>query len=206
MLVILVAPGIFQLRLNRISSCHMWLSYNSTDKYNDIIAKLAQGINTLCQDCGFTAGNIVDGFLRCFPDSSDHVTLRAQLTGTSQVGILHLLSYVEDWVQSTQSVTVLHVSLGVNRSCPSVIEDLDQPECHTVTTVGSTTTEVEVTTHMQGIDATCATNSPQNCFYFVGGIAILGCLWIVTLLVLVVVSILLAIARKSLKKAIRINK
>lgn len=195
----------FQIRLSRIfPTCDAWVAYESAAKYNDIITKLTQGVNTLCQDCGFTTRNIIHGFLRCFTDSQDHVTLRALLTGTNQISdIALLLSYIEDWVQSTQSMTVLHVSMGVDQSCSSVIENLNQTECHTV---DSTTT---VTTNIPEA-STCITSNLPNNSSPIGGVATLGVLWIVTLLALVVVStvlaILLAIARKDLKNAKRANK
>ncbi len=99
------------------------------EKIDDIQDELQNQINSLCT-CGFTPQHITTGELQCFT-SSDEVTYRTRLSGTTSVNSSEILGYLEEWVTSgTASILVLGFRLNLDSSClPVAIDSLADPEC-----------------------------------------------------------------------------
>ena len=88
-----------------------------------------KGIEGICPQCGFTRDNIEEGGFRCLGPDEDHATFRATLRGTVGVNSSQLISYVEEWVQSSPSVLVQGLWLDVDKSCSVEIASLQDPGC-----------------------------------------------------------------------------
>lgn len=86
-------------------------------------------ISSRC-NCDFTENHIRKGGFLCFPSSSQAITYRGELRGTTQASASDLITYMEDWVASN-NVTILVKSqwLTVDSSCSVAIASVRDPEC-----------------------------------------------------------------------------
>ena len=80
----------------------------------------------------------------CFtPQSPGHVTYRAQVNRTLQTTARQLLTFIQQWVASTQSILIQGVQLDIDRTCEPTISTFNDAECtvdintEMITTVGS---------------------------------------------------------------------
>ncbi len=101
------------------------------EKLEDIHDELRNQISSLCS-CEFTPQHITTGELQCFT-SSNEVTYRTRLSGTTSVTSSEILGYLEEWVMSgTASILVQGFRLNLDSSCvPVAIDSLADPECET---------------------------------------------------------------------------
>ena len=65
----------------------------------------------------------------CFKESPTTVTFRTQLSRTTQTSSSELVSYIEQWVESTKGLVVSGLYLVVVKDCPLVIESFDSSVC-----------------------------------------------------------------------------
>ena len=75
-----------------------------------------------CQ-CGFTAPMITAPLFRCFPQSTNAVTLRARLIDS------RFLTAVEDWVQESGLIPTEGILIEVDKTCQVAITSLADMEC-----------------------------------------------------------------------------
>ena len=66
----------------------------------------------------------------CFtPQSPGHVTYRAQVNWTLQTTARQLLTFIRQWVVSTQSILIQGVQLDIDRTCEPTISTFNDAEC-----------------------------------------------------------------------------
>lgn len=68
---------------------------------------------------------------KCFQDSPDEVTFRAQLSGTPRATTLELLNLLVQYVSLSPFILVQGMLLRVDKNCMVPISLLNEPECNT---------------------------------------------------------------------------
>ena len=132
-ILIHVLGTIFQLRLSGIPSCLEWTLVDALEKSNELVTILVQAVEQTCE-CGFTRDHITEGAFQCFPESQQHVTFRASLTEardtvSQATSPPQLITYIEQWASSTQTIAIRGIRLAINTSCSLVIKTFDSPQC-----------------------------------------------------------------------------
>ena len=82
----------------------------------------AAEVETHCE-CGFTAPMITAPLFRCFPQSTNAVTLRARLIDS------RFLPALEDWVQKNGLIPTEGILIEVDKTCQVAITSLADAEC-----------------------------------------------------------------------------
>ena len=115
----------------------------------------------------------------CFiPQSPGHVTYRAQVNGRLQITARQLLTFIQQWVASTQSILVQGVQLNIDRTCEPTISTSNDAEC-------TVDTNTEMITTVNG-------------FSDVGsnvGIAV-GCSIAIVLVIVIIIGVIIIIVWK----------
>ena len=177
-----MAGSLFQLRLSGIIDCIQWRGINHLSKLRDTTDLLVQEMEQAC-GCGFTASNIAEERFICFtPQSPHHVTYRARVNGTSQTTAGQLLTFIQQWINSTQSILIQGVQLNIDKTCKPIISIFDDAECTT-----------DITTEM------ITTVSVDSAVKSAVGIAV-GCTVAIILVIGVVSGAIMIIVRKRLMK------
>ena len=70
--------------------------------------------------CAFTADQLTDRVFLCHPSSPQSVTYRAQLHGTLQAPVTDLITLIEEWASSGDTIPVQFLPLEVVGACASL--------------------------------------------------------------------------------------
>ena len=127
-MILLFADLNFQLRLRTNPDCGQYIQSDTVLKTTDITIELSQRVNSLC-GCGFNSSLILRPFIRCFDDSPRYVTYRAVLTGTPTDSTVELVSFIDQWIATTETIIVQSAGLSTDSTCLLVIVDHESPEC-----------------------------------------------------------------------------
>ena len=85
-----------------------------------------------CQ-CGFTVRNILKPTFRCFAESVDAVTYRAEILGTGVASATYIISHIQDWIMQGALITFDFVLIAVDNSCQVIVTSVLNPECNNPT-------------------------------------------------------------------------
>ena len=85
-------------------------------------------IEQICS-CQIDSSNFLNGQLRCYAESPQIVTFRAQLFGTTEIITSDLLSNIEEWIGSSQQFVLDGVQLTLNTTCPVRLASFEEDEC-----------------------------------------------------------------------------
>ena len=85
-----------------------------------------------CQ-CGFTVMNILKPTFRCFVESEDAVTYRAEILGTGVALAADITSHIQDWITQGALITFDFVLIAVDSSCQVIVTSVLDPECNNPT-------------------------------------------------------------------------
>ena len=85
-----------------------------------------------CQ-CGFTVMNILQPTFRCFTESEDAVTYRAEILGTGVASAVHITSHIQDWITQGALITFDFLLIAVDSSCQVIVTSVLDPECNNPT-------------------------------------------------------------------------
>ena len=85
-----------------------------------------------CQ-CGFTVTNILKPTFRCFVESEDAVTYRAEILGTGVASAADITSHIQDWITQGALITFYFVLIAVDSSCQVIVTSVLDPECNNPT-------------------------------------------------------------------------
>ena len=85
-----------------------------------------------CQ-CGFTVMNILKPTFRCFAESEDAVTYRAETLGTGVTSAADITSHIQDWITPGALITFDFVLIAVDSSCQVIVRSVLDPECNSPT-------------------------------------------------------------------------
>ena len=87
-----------------------------------VTSAMATEVEAHCR-CGFTVEVISAPFFRCFPQSTNAVTLRARLTDS------RFLAAVQDWIHSSGLIPIWGTLIQVDSTCQVAITSLIDTEC-----------------------------------------------------------------------------
>ena len=97
-------------------------------KLVDITRAVEEELSASCQ-CQITNDTIDEESFACFEASSNTVTYRARLSGTSDRKSTSLISLIENWVSTVPTIHVSGVLMWLGDNCSTVISDLSKGEC-----------------------------------------------------------------------------
>ena len=132
-----------------------------TEKLKDITSTVLEELTDLCIRCGITNDIIDRQLFNCYPESPMYVTYRARLEGTSETNGGSLISLINEWVNTGESISVTGVLLTVDTDCPVAISSLNEEECKPPTPTASNTDDStasssnNITTIIGGAVAIC---------------------------------------------------
>ena len=101
-------------------------------KLDTLTAALSMNVEERCQ-CGFTVMNILKPTFRCFVESEDAVTYRAEILGTREISAAAITSHIKDWITQGARITFDFVLIAVDSSCQVVVTSNLDPECNNPT-------------------------------------------------------------------------
>ena len=107
-------------------------------KLNAINMSLVSNVEERCQ-CGFSLSNIMSPNFRCFEQSEDAVTYRAEISGTPFALPNQIVSFVEEWLSEGALILFDIVLVPVDGSCQVVVSSIVNPECNRPTLIPATT-------------------------------------------------------------------
>ena len=99
-------------------------------KLDTLTAALSMNVEERCQ-CGFTVMNILKPKFRCFAESEDAVTYRAEILGTGVASAADITSHIQDWITQGALITFDFVLIAVDISCEVIVTSVLDPECST---------------------------------------------------------------------------
>ena len=106
---------------------------NGRQKLDTLSATLSMNVEERCQ-CGFSVINILEPRFRCFTESEDAVTFRAEIIGTGEASPADIATYIQNWITQGALVTFDFVLIVVDNSCQVVVTSILDPECNPLTT------------------------------------------------------------------------
>ena len=117
------------IHVHASSSLCKQLNYGGS---SSLFADLIHYIRTNC-NCNFNGnGGAIDTVeVSCRDESEDKVVVRARLVAPTDSSFSRMLSLIEEWKYNTRSVLVGGQRLDIDLSCPTSIDSLYSPECHT---------------------------------------------------------------------------
>ena len=75
----------------------------------------------------------MEQFLCFIPQSPHHVTYRAHIKRTLRTTAGQLLTFIQRWINSTQSILIQGVQLNIDKTCEPIISTFDDAECTSTT-------------------------------------------------------------------------
>ena len=105
-------------------------TYSTALKLAEVRHTVQEVLNDSCQ-CEITTDSIDEESFACSEDSSNYVTYRARLSGTSEQDSASLISLIEDWVATGPTIRVQGVLMRVGEECSATISDLSEGVCST---------------------------------------------------------------------------
>ena len=81
----------------------------------------------------FTVRNILKPTFRCFVESEDAVTYRAEILGTGVASAADITSHIQDWITQGALITFDFVLIAVDSSCQVIVTSVLDPECNNPT-------------------------------------------------------------------------
>ena len=73
--------------------------------------------------------NIVNPKFRCFAESEDAVTYRAEISGTQAASAVEIANYIEDWLADGAIVAFEFLLIPVDSTCQVILTSFADPEC-----------------------------------------------------------------------------
>ena len=179
---------------------------DTSSKLRDIISSTVAAVNDICPQCNVASSDLIEPFLVCFPQSVHQVTFRAQLKDRSQATAREIVTYIEEWITSSNGarLTAYGIRLNLNNTCVILLSTIDDPECPSYLGPQTTqqpytklTTSLESATlisHTSGRTTTKASQLSQNTQdtnAIVGGVVPVAIVLIIAIAVLIIVAIIL---------------
>ena len=137
---------------------------------------------------------------RCFEESEDAVTYRAEVTGTPLAPPSQIISFIEEWLSQGALILFDIVLVPVDDSCQVVVSSIADPECNTPTTAttGIMTEATRPMTEATGLVTETTASSPVEqsgtLTAIVGGAA--GVVIVLVVALIIVIVIILVVRAK----------
>ena len=103
-------------------------NYSTSLKLAEVTSTLREVLSDLCQ-CQITTDSIDEESFACPEDSSNYVTYRARLSGTSEQDSASLISLIEDWVATGPAIDIRGILMILGDRCSATISDLSEGVC-----------------------------------------------------------------------------
>ena len=105
----------------------------------DIVEAIVNFLAVRCS-CAFTADRLTDRVFLCHPSPPQSVTYQAQLHGTLQAPVTDLITMIEEWASSGDTIPVQFLPLILEGACASITSSTVECEVTEFTeiVVGST--------------------------------------------------------------------
>ena len=152
---------------------------------------MAIEVEAHCQ-CGFDVSIISAPLFRCFPQSTNAVTLRATLIDST------LLTAVQEWIQESGLLPIQGILIEVDRTCQVAISSLADTECISEPVVPTTSPPTSVPMATDAMVTSPKLSSNESVVVIGGltaGIAI--ALIFAVAIIVIVVAVLVSKARKG---------
>ena len=91
----------------------------------DIAEAIVANVALRC-GCDFTEDHITNRVFQCFPSSPNTVTYHAQLHNTPQASASQLLTAMQEWVTSTDTIAVNFLPLTMDSICTEALSSLQE--------------------------------------------------------------------------------
>ena len=88
--------------------------------------------------------NIFNPKFRCFPESEDAVTYRAEVSGTQAASAVEITNYIEDWLADGAIVAFEFLLIPVDSTCQVILTSIADPECTNPTPISPTSAQFPV--------------------------------------------------------------
>ncbi len=88
--------------------------------------------------------NILNPKFRCFPESEDAVTYRAEVSGTQAASAVEIANYIEDWLADGAIVAFEFLLIPVDSTCQVILTSIADPECINPTPISPTSIQFPV--------------------------------------------------------------
>ncbi len=75
---------------------------------------------------------------RCFAESEDAVTYRAEVSGTQTASVVEIANYIEDWLADGAIVVFEFLLIPVDSTCQVILTSITDPECMNPTPIPPT--------------------------------------------------------------------
>lgn len=148
----------------------------------EVANAIINNIEQRCQ-CMFTRSYItsgLDGF-RCFSESTDAVTYRAEIQETDTANVFDLIKYIEDWTAGEVLIRIGGVFIEVDSSCRVAIESIEEREC------------------LPRNGSSIVNASSNNSIYIGGGVAAVLCFLLLLAIIAIVVTLIMKRRKASYK-------
>lgn len=89
---------------------------DTSSKDRDLVEAIIDNVVPRC-GCDFTEDRITERVFQCFPSSPHTVTYHAQLHGTLQAPVPQLLTALQEWASSVNTIAVQFLPLSVESFC-----------------------------------------------------------------------------------------
>ncbi len=81
---------------------------------------------------------------RCFAESEDAVTYRAEVSGTQTASAVEIANYIEDWLADGAIVAFEFLLIPVDSTCQVILTSIADPECNNPTPILPTSAQFPV--------------------------------------------------------------
>ena len=160
---------------------------NGHQKLSTIDTSLVNNVEERCQ-CGFSLTNVMSPNFRCFGESEDAATYRAEINGTLLASSDHIVLFIEEWLSQGALILFDIILVPLDGSCQVVVTSLADPECNTPTSM--------TTVPMTEATSSLPTDQPVSLAAIVGG-AIGGVIIVLVGAVIIIISIVSIRAKRT---------
>ena len=158
---------------------------NGHQKLSTISTSLVNSVEERCR-CGFSLTNVMSPTFRCFGESEDAVTYRAEIIGTLLAPPDHVVLFIEEWLSQGALILFDIILVPLDESCQVVVTSLADPECNTPTSV--------TTVLMTEATSSLPTEQSVTLAVIVGG-AIGGIIIVVVVALMIIIIVVLIRAK-----------
>lgn len=169
----------------------------------DIVEAIVDNVVQRC-GCNFREDRVTDRVFQCFQSSPHTVTYHAQLHGTLQANVSQLLTAMQEWFSSVDTIAVQFLPLSVEsfctvtssspmERCPDDVIMRESPTAGTITTAETTNSQ---TTNNQTTNSDEA-NVASNQLSITVAVVAVSVVVIVILVIVALAAILVSRSRHS---------
>lgn len=120
------------------------VSNQDTGISEQLATVVSDGVEDLCQ-CGFSANNIDQTIMQCFPDNQEKINILLLLRPTPRKNTSEILNFVRAWMTGNPQITFNENNTVLHIDSDCDIEKFQGSECNIPTVTESTSTPTPAT-------------------------------------------------------------